>query len=212
MTDSMIPRLIDRNAGLGTSITADSEISTVRPENSTALPAVSIVTAVASTADSRCAEERAAEPHQDEQRVVDAEREREHEREVHRPDRDVEQLGAEVERAGRGHQAEDREHQRQAGGDQRAERQHEDRHRHRPRDHLGLQHRGLVRLVEVRPHAGGAGEVHVDAVAAGSAQGPASGRRRRAPCRWSPGPRRPAPPRCGRRRTPRRHGAAARRR
>jgi AGCS family alanine or glycine:cation symporter len=36
-------------AGLGTSITADSEISTVTPENATALPAVSIVTAVAST-------------------------------------------------------------------------------------------------------------------------------------------------------------------
>jgi hypothetical protein len=35
--------------GLGTSITADSEISTVRPEKRTALPAVSIVTAAAST-------------------------------------------------------------------------------------------------------------------------------------------------------------------
>ena len=46
-TESMIPRLMDRNAGLGTSITADSEISTVIPENSTALPAVSIATATA---------------------------------------------------------------------------------------------------------------------------------------------------------------------
>ena len=51
-TDSMIPRLIERNAGLGTSITALSEISTVRPLNSTALPAVSIVTAAASSAPS----------------------------------------------------------------------------------------------------------------------------------------------------------------
>ena len=50
MTESMIPRLIERNAGLGTSITALREISTVRPLNSTALPAVSIVTAVASSA------------------------------------------------------------------------------------------------------------------------------------------------------------------
>ena len=48
----MIPRLIDRKAGLGTSITALSEISTVTPEKRTALPAVSIVTAVASSADS----------------------------------------------------------------------------------------------------------------------------------------------------------------
>ena len=39
----MIPRLIERKAGLGTSITAVSEISTVTPEKSTALPAVSIV-------------------------------------------------------------------------------------------------------------------------------------------------------------------------
>jgi hypothetical protein len=52
-TASMIPRLIERNAGLGTSITAVSEISTVRPENSTALPAVSMVTATASSADRR---------------------------------------------------------------------------------------------------------------------------------------------------------------
>ena len=48
----MIPRAIERNAGLGTSITAESEISTVTPEKRTALPAVSIVTATASRASS----------------------------------------------------------------------------------------------------------------------------------------------------------------
>jgi hypothetical protein len=47
-TDSMIPSAIERKAGLGTSITADSEMSTVTPEKSTALPAVSIVVATAS--------------------------------------------------------------------------------------------------------------------------------------------------------------------
>ncbi len=52
MTASMIPRLVERNAGLGTSITALSEISTVTPENRTAFPAVFIVTAVASSAES----------------------------------------------------------------------------------------------------------------------------------------------------------------
>jgi len=52
-TASMIPRLIERKAGLGTSITALSEISTVMPLNRTAFPAVSIVTAVASAADMR---------------------------------------------------------------------------------------------------------------------------------------------------------------
>ncbi len=46
-TESMIPPAIDRNDGDGTSITADSEISTVAPESRTALPAVSIVSATA---------------------------------------------------------------------------------------------------------------------------------------------------------------------
>ena len=52
-TESMIPRAIDRKAGEGTSITALSEMSTVRPLKRTALPAVSIVTAVAWAAVSR---------------------------------------------------------------------------------------------------------------------------------------------------------------
>ena len=45
----MIPSAIERNAGLGTSITAERETSTVRPEKRTALPAVSIAAATAST-------------------------------------------------------------------------------------------------------------------------------------------------------------------
>ncbi len=45
----MMPRDVERKAGLGTSITAESETSTVSPEKSTALPAVSIVVATAST-------------------------------------------------------------------------------------------------------------------------------------------------------------------
>ena len=54
------------------------------------------------------AEEGAAEAVDDEERVVDPEREREHEREVHRPDRDLADLRGDVERAGRGDQADDR--------------------------------------------------------------------------------------------------------
>ncbi len=50
-TATMIPSAIERNAGLGTSITADSEISTVTPLNRTALPAVSIATPAASAGD-----------------------------------------------------------------------------------------------------------------------------------------------------------------
>ena len=44
----MIPSAIERKAGLGTSITAESETKTVKPEKRTAFPAVSIVTATAS--------------------------------------------------------------------------------------------------------------------------------------------------------------------
>ena len=49
-----MPPAIDRNDGDGTSITADSEMSTVAPESSTALPAVSIVSATAWRAFSWC--------------------------------------------------------------------------------------------------------------------------------------------------------------
>ena len=48
----MMPPAIDRNDGEGTSITADSETSTVSPESSTALPAVSMVSAIACRGDS----------------------------------------------------------------------------------------------------------------------------------------------------------------
>ena len=47
-TLSMIPSAVDRNAGLGTSSTADSDTRTVIAENTTACPAVSIVTTTAS--------------------------------------------------------------------------------------------------------------------------------------------------------------------
>ena len=117
-TASMIPRLMERKAGLGTSITALREISTVTPEKSTALPAVSMVWATASSGGSLRPEERASEPIDDEQRVVDPQREGEHQREVHGPDRDRHDLRAEVERASCGDQADHGQHQRQAGGDQ----------------------------------------------------------------------------------------------
>ena len=45
----MIPTLTDRKAGLGTSITALREIRTVTAEKTTALPAVSMVCATASS-------------------------------------------------------------------------------------------------------------------------------------------------------------------
>ncbi len=88
MTASMIPRLVERNAGLGTSITALSEISTVTPGEQDGLAGGVHRHRGRLRRRQPRAEERAAEAVHDEQRVVDAEREREHQREVHRPDRD----------------------------------------------------------------------------------------------------------------------------
>ena len=47
-TEIMIPSAIERKAGLGTIITAESETRTVIPENRTAFPAVSMVSPTAS--------------------------------------------------------------------------------------------------------------------------------------------------------------------
>ncbi|CAB4863562.1 unannotated protein [freshwater metagenome] len=111
------------------------------------------------------AEERAAEAVDDEERVVDPEGEREHEGEIHRPDRDVEQLGADIERPGGGDESGDRQQQRQTGRDERAEGEHEDDERHRPGDELALHHGRAIGRVEVGPHAAGTGERHLHAVA-----------------------------------------------
>src|SRR5215218_3396201 len=46
----------------------------------------------------------------------------------------------------------------------RAERDEQDRERYRPREHLRLEHRFLVRLVEVSPERGGTGQAHLDSV------------------------------------------------
>ena len=66
---------------------------------------------------------------------------------------------SEVEHPGRGDEADDRQHQRQAGCDQRSEREREDHERDRPGEELALHHRRAVGGVEVRPHAGRAGQV-----------------------------------------------------
>ena len=86
----MIPSAIERKAGLGTSITAESEISTVTPGEEDGLAGgVHRHRDRVARVELR-AEEGAAEAVDDEERVVDPEREREHQREVHRPDRDLE--------------------------------------------------------------------------------------------------------------------------
>ena len=115
--------------------------------------------------------ERGAEADDDEERVVDAERDREHHREVHRPDRDVGELPEDEQRPARPEQAGHREQQRQAGRDERAEREHQQHERQRPGEQLGLEHRRLVLGVEVRPHRGGSGEADGDAVRRTGARG-----------------------------------------
>ncbi len=46
-TESMMPPAMERKEGEGTSITAESEMRTVAPDRRTALPAVSMVSAIA---------------------------------------------------------------------------------------------------------------------------------------------------------------------
>ena len=72
--------------------------------------------------------------------------------------------------AGRGDEPEDRQQQRQPGGGERAEREHEDRERHRPGEQLRLHHRVAVGGVEVAPHPGRAGERDAHARRAGGLQ------------------------------------------
>ena len=106
--------------------------------------------------------ERAAEPDHEEQRVVDPERDREHHREVHRPDGHVEELPGDEQQTAGADEPGHRQQERQTGGRQRSEREHEQRERERPGQRLGLHHRGLVGVVEVGPHGGRAGEANGD--------------------------------------------------
>ena len=103
----------------------------------------------------------------DEERVIDPHREREHQREVHGPDRDADDVRSQPQRPGRRDQAQDGQEQRDPGGGERAERDGEHGQSHRPGHHLGTQHRVLVLLVELRPEAGRAGERHLGIRACG---------------------------------------------
>ena len=162
---------MERNAGLGTSSTADNAIRTVSTGEQHGL--AGRVHRLGHRVH-RCeflVDQCLSEPRDDEERVVDAQRQREHQREVHRPDRDVEHLGADEQHARGRHQPEDRQQQRQAGSHERPERQQEDQQGHRPGDQLRLQHRLLVCVVEVRPHRRCSGEAGLDAARSGGGDG-----------------------------------------
>ena len=85
-TASMIPTLTERKAGLGTSITALSEIRDGQGGEDHGLARSVHRLGDRFLGRQPGPEERAAEAIDDEERVVDAEREREHQREVRRPD------------------------------------------------------------------------------------------------------------------------------
>ena len=108
-TDSMMPKAMDRKAGLGTIMMAARDASTVSALNATALPAVSTVSATEATIASRSpgsaptAFERGTEAHDQEEGVVDAQSEGEHQREVEGPDGHRRELGRDHQRTG-GHQ------------------------------------------------------------------------------------------------------------
>ena len=197
-TESMMPSAMLRNAGLGTIRTVVRATRTVSPLNATAFPAVPIVSAIASmdaltrSGFSARACKAARKRTTMNKRVVDAQREREHHREVQRPDAHRGDVRGEHERACCGQQADEREHQRKAGGDQAAESDDEHDHRHGPRQNLGFDHRRVVDLVEVRPQRAGAGELaptrsSVDRLVHAASRG----RRPHEPSRWRSPWRRP---------------------
>ncbi len=101
----------------------------------------------------------------DEEGVVDTERQREHHREVQRPDRQVGDLGDAVQHAHRGEQAGSGEHERKARSSQRAEGDHEDHRGHRPGEQFGLEHAFAIEFVEVVPEGGRARQCDEDLVA-----------------------------------------------
>ena len=101
----------------------------------------------------------------DEQRVVDAEREREHHGEVQRPDREVGDLGDTEEHAHGSEQASGGEHEGEPGGSECAKGDHQDHGGDRPGEDLCFQHALAVDCVEVIPECGGTRQCHGDLVA-----------------------------------------------
>jgi hypothetical protein len=153
-TESAIPSGTVRNVGLGTRTTAKERGEDGEAAREDGLPgSLHRDTGRLTRIGPAC--ERLAEADDHEERVVDPERDCEHRREVHRPDRDVHELGAEEEDACRGGEADHRQEKRQPGGDERAERDHEEDHGQRPGKDLRPHHRLLVVGVEVGHIAAG---------------------------------------------------------
>ena len=117
-TASMMPTAIVRTAGAGTRSTSDKLINTVSPDSRTALPAVSMVSATARRESIRPGVDRLPqgipESHDEEQRVVDTERQREHHRKVHGPHRDRRDLVQQNQTTRGCNQTGQRQQQRQA--------------------------------------------------------------------------------------------------
>ena len=160
---------IERMAGASNSSSPDSPMATAMPLNATALPAVAD-RPLDRLADGPAAAQLLAEAADDEQRVVDRQREPEHRRDVEHEDAHLDLLGDDVDE---GEAAGDRQagdEQRHAGRDERGEDEDQDERDDRQRDELGL--------LEVL--LGLLGRVLGDRAVAGQLVGVA-GRRRRSP-------------------------------
>ena len=116
-----------------------------------------------------------SEAHDEEQRVVDPESEGEHQGEVERPDGHRGHVRREDECAGRDEQPHHGEHEGEPGGHQAAERDDQDDHRHRPREHLRAKHGAAIGRVEVGPQRTVAGQGHRNAGSGEPAEGSGQG-------------------------------------
>lgn len=108
----------------------------------------------------------APEAGDDEEGVIDAQGEGEHDGEVERPDRKLGEAGDAVEDAHRGDQPGGGEQEGKASSSERAEGEDEDEERHRPGEHLGFHHAFAIDGVEIGPEGRGSGEGNVDGAVA----------------------------------------------
>ena len=184
---------------------ATSAIMTVEPAKTTALPAVPVASAIESSMRHPVPDLRAV-AREDEERVVDADREAEHGRQRGRGRREVGHAAGEHDAEHADADAEERGQQRQAGGQQRAEGDGEHDHGHEHAEHLAdrrlaLDRGGRAAVLDLR---GGAGSRRPRSRRSAARRPPSAGPRTAGRCRRSGRPWRPRRSGTGRRPTPRR--------
>ena len=158
VTTIIAPAAIDWTARTGTSHSASSARTTVRPEKTTAVPDVRIAVSTASSGVGSGLE-LLAEPGEHEHRVVDGDADPDHRDHRRHEDRHLGRRRDEEDRAERDDDRDDRERERQHRGDERPEERDEDDRDERRGQRLGAREVVLDDLAGMRRRARGAEDV-----------------------------------------------------